>query len=115
VNFGERGTPFKEAERRYTELERQHEAGSISDEEFDGQLKELMVQDQEGRWWAKSRKTGQWHSYDGASWVPGTPPGQRPSPTPARTTNRNVLGKVLAAIAWIVGFAIAFAACQALL
>jgi len=34
-----------------------------------------MVQDAEGRWWAKHRETGAWHYYDGSTWVRGTPPG----------------------------------------
>jgi hypothetical protein len=36
----------------------------------------MMVQDAEGRWWAKHRETGEWHYYDGNAWVRGTPPGQ---------------------------------------
>ena len=50
---------FQEADRRYAELKRQLDARSISPEEFDAQLRQLMVQDDEGRWWAKSRKTGE--------------------------------------------------------
>jgi hypothetical protein len=34
-----------------------------------------MVQDDEGRWWAKSRQTGQWHYYYNNGWIQGTPPG----------------------------------------
>ena len=34
-----------------------------------------MVQDSEGRWWAKHRKTGEWNYHDGETWVRGTPPG----------------------------------------
>lgn len=37
-----------------------------------------MVQDAEGRWWAKHRETGEWHYYDGNAWVRGTPPGYQP-------------------------------------
>jgi hypothetical protein len=65
---------FREADRRYAELKGQHEAGSISDEEFDAQLKQMMVQDDEDRWWSKSRNTGEWHYHDGSTWVRGTPP-----------------------------------------
>src|ERR671916_1035164 len=72
---------FREVERRYAGLKRQHEAGTISDEEFDDQLKQLMVQDDQDRWWAKSRKTGEWHYRDGEAWVRGTPPGYEPSPS----------------------------------
>ena len=65
---------FREADRRYAELKGQHEVGSISDEEFDAQLKQIMVQDDEYRWWAKSRNTGEWHYHDGSRWVRDTPP-----------------------------------------
>jgi hypothetical protein len=34
-----------------------------------------VVQDSEGRWWAKHRETGEWNYYDGSSWIRGTPPG----------------------------------------
>jgi len=82
--FGGHEVGFREADRRYAELKRQHEAGEISGEEFDAQLKQMMVQDDEYRWWAKSRKTGQWHYHDGSAWVPDTPPGyqQRPLTLP---------------------------------
>jgi hypothetical protein len=69
---------FQEAERRYAEIKRRHEAGSLTKEEFDKQLKELMVQDEEGRWWVKSRTTGEWHYHDGTAWIKDTPPGYEP-------------------------------------
>jgi len=72
---------FSEADRRYAELKRRHELGDLSAEEFDEQLRELMVQDEEGRWWVKSRRTGEWHYNDGTDWRRGTPPGYRSSTT----------------------------------
>lgn len=63
---------FGEADRRYAELKRQHDTATVSDEEFEEQLEQLMVQDDEGRWWARSLDTGEWHYYDGAAWVQGT-------------------------------------------
>jgi TIR domain len=69
---------FQEADRRYAETKRRHEAGTLTDEEFDEQLKELMVQDEEDRWWVKSRTTGEWHYYDGTAWIKDTPPGYEP-------------------------------------
>ena len=92
MDFREREVDFREAERRYAELTRQRNAGEISDEEFDAQRRRLMVQDDEGRWWAKSRMTGEWNYREGDTWVPGTPPGYQevvPEPTtdssPAQT------------------------------
>ena len=89
MDFRERKIGFREADRRYAALKRQHEAGTISDEQFDAQRRRLMVQDNEGRWWAKSRRTGEWHYHDGNSWVRGTPPDyQRPPPTPPLAAER---------------------------
>ncbi len=66
---------FKEAERRYAELKRQFDAGTISVDDFNAERQRLMVQDVEGHWWAKSPNNDEWNYYDGSSWVPSTPPG----------------------------------------
>lgn len=66
---------FQEADRRYTEITRRQETGSLTREEFDEELKQLMVQDEEGRWWAKSRTAGEWYYHDGTTWIKDTPPG----------------------------------------
>jgi hypothetical protein len=65
---------FQEADRRYADLKRQRDAGELSAAAFDAQLQELMIQDLEGRWWAKSRSTGEWHYHDDNGWVRETPP-----------------------------------------
>ena len=99
---------FHEADRRYAEIKQRHEAGNLTDEEFDEQLKELMVQDQEDRWWVKSRNTGEWHYYDGTAWIKDTPPGYEPpqggqSITPARasTSPRTILLRWLVPVAFV--------------
>ncbi len=94
MDFRGREESFQEADRRYNELMRQRDAGSISDQEFDAQRRQLMVQDAEGRWWAKIGKSGEWHYRDGSAWVRGTPPGYQvtepistePISSPAQTT-----------------------------
>ncbi len=94
MDFRRREVNFQEADRRYAELARQRDAGSISDEEFDAQRQQLMVQDDEGRWWAKLGESGEWHYHDGSTWVRGTPPGYQvtepistePISSPAQTT-----------------------------
>jgi hypothetical protein len=75
VDFRERAIDFREADSRYAELKRRLDAGTISTEEFDAQRGRLMVRDDEGRWWAKSRNSGAWNFHDGSGWVRGTPPG----------------------------------------
>ena len=78
MDYREREIDFREADRRYAELKDQLDAGTLSTEEFDAQRRRLMVQDDEGRWWAKSRKTGEWNYHDGSAWHPGIPPGYQP-------------------------------------
>ena len=70
---------FEEVDRRYAQLKQRHQAGEITQEEFDEQLKRSMVQDERGRWWSKSRKSGEWHYKDGNDWVRATPLGRQHS------------------------------------
>ncbi len=81
MDFRESAIDFREADRRYAELKGQLDAGTISAEEFDAQRRRLMVRDDKGRWWAKSRNTGVWNYHDGSNWVRGTPPGYGPPGT----------------------------------
>jgi hypothetical protein len=81
MDFREREINFREADRRYAELKRQLEDGTISAEEFDAQRQQLMVQDDQGRWWAKSRETDEWNYHDGNGWVRGTPPDYQETPS----------------------------------
>src|SRR4051812_6852620 len=86
MNFEDREISFGEADRRYSELKRQFDAGIINTEEFDAQRRRLMVQDDEGHWWAKSRDSGEWSYHDGRAWVRATPPGyQTPRMPPAES------------------------------
>ena len=77
MNFKVREMSFEEADRRYAELTRQHDDGSISDDEFDAQRRQLVVSDDEGGLWAKIGKSGDWHYRDGGAWVRGAPPRHR--------------------------------------
>jgi hypothetical protein len=80
---------FHQADRRYAEIKRRHEVGTLTDKEFDEQLKQLMVQDQEDRWWVKSRSTGEWHFYDGTTWIKDTPPGYEPLQAASRVPSHS--------------------------
>ena len=50
---------FQEADHRYVDIKRSYESGGLTQEELDEQLEQLMVQGEEGRWWAKSRSAGE--------------------------------------------------------
>lgn len=74
---------FAEVDNQYNSLRQQWQAGTLTAEAFDEALKGMMIQDEQGRWWAKARDTGQWNFYDSASqaWVPATPPSTAPQPS----------------------------------
>jgi AGZA family xanthine/uracil permease-like MFS transporter len=92
VDFEERQISFQEADRRYAKLEHQRDAGEIDDARFDAELQRLMVQDDEGRWWAKSRETGDWQYNDGNDWTRGTPPGYQSPPQPGTAASDEASG-----------------------
>ncbi|MGH2458428.1 MAG: RDD family protein, partial [Chloroflexota bacterium] len=79
-------------EQSYLQLKKLYAAGSLSAEAFDVQLKEMMVQDDAGRWWAKSRESGVWHYHDGQDWIEAVPPARAevtaPDPAPDQTADR---------------------------
>ena len=78
MDFGTEPNPdFEKVDRRYAHLKHLHETGGLTEEEFDTMLMRSMVQDQAGRWWTKSRKSGEWHYHDGSAWVKGNPPRHR--------------------------------------
>jgi hypothetical protein len=75
---------FQEADRHYDALKQQYRSGNLSAEQLDRQLKELMVQDRDGNWWSKHEETGEWHYYDGNTWVQRNPPDDEYEPTSSR-------------------------------
>jgi hypothetical protein len=108
TEFEDQGVDFREVDRRYAELKQRQESGGLTQVEFEEQLKQLMVQDEEGRWWVKSRRTGDWHYYDGTTWIKDRPPGYEPlqggtstTPTPAPTSPRAILLRWLVPVAFV--------------
>ena len=76
---------FAQVETKYRELKREYDTGAITEEEFKAQLEELMIEDEEGKWWIIGYETGQWYYHDGEKWVQGEPPGRvavRAAPQP---------------------------------
>jgi hypothetical protein len=65
---------FSEVERQAGQLKAQYEAGALSEADFKARLQDLMVQDEQGRWWMVGYETGQWYVHDGEKWVRGEPP-----------------------------------------
>jgi hypothetical protein len=78
---GEVHMKFEEADRRYNQLKQQYDNKTLSANAFEEALRDLMIQDAQGRWWSKSRDTGEWNYYDATSkaWIRASPPVRSPS------------------------------------
>lgn len=64
---------YRLAENEYFRLRGQFDTGRLTQEQFDEKLRELMVQDEQGRYWMLGAESGKWYYYDGAKWVQGEP------------------------------------------
>lgn len=76
---------FADVDRRYAELWQMYQSGALTAAQFDQQLHAMMIQDNQGRWWAKARESGEWHYFDQTTgaWVRATPPASTPPSLPA--------------------------------
>ena len=64
---------YRHAEEEYFKLRGQFDTGRLSQDSFDEKLRELMVQDEQGRYWMLGADSGKWYLYDGTKWVSGDP------------------------------------------
>jgi len=65
---------FSQVEAEFERLKAQFEAGAFTEAEFKARLEDLMIQDEQGRWWMIGSETGQWYYHDGQKWVQSEPP-----------------------------------------
>ena len=64
---------FQRVEDEYYRLKGKYAAGRLTEVEFDHALKDLMIQDAQGRYWMVGANTGEWYVNQGD-------PGRRASP-----------------------------------
>lgn len=64
---------FQQVHTEFSQLKAQFDAQTLSEERFKARLQELMITDQQGRWWIIGYETGLWYVHDGQNWVPGQP------------------------------------------
>ena len=83
---------FRQAEDQYFLLKGQLETGRITREQFDAALKELMIQDAQGRYWMIGADSGKWYVHDGSAWVEASPPSPPRPPPPRRRGGGGVGG-----------------------
>lgn len=65
---------FRQAEQAYRKLKAQYDAGQLTEDRMRAALSDLMVQDDQGRWWVLGYETGAWYVHDGEKWIIGEPP-----------------------------------------
>lgn len=67
---------FQRTEQQIYELRQQRDAGLISEQQLDSQLRELVVLDNDNNWWMMGKDTEIWYRYDpGAQeWIVAEPP-----------------------------------------
>jgi hypothetical protein len=79
---GARTMDFARVEAEFARLKAQFERGELTEEEFKAQLEELMIEDEQGRWWILGYETGRWYVHDGEQWVQQQPPRAAPGGPP---------------------------------
>jgi len=76
----DRAAPFREVERKVNILRQRYQSGYLTRDELQNELRNLMILDDDGRWWMLGLETNRWYYYDGKDWVPATPPGYDAEP-----------------------------------
>jgi penicillin-binding protein 1C len=84
---------YDEVEQSVQVLRRRYSAGSLTRDQLQGELRKLMILDDEGYWWMIGLESDRWYKYNGKDWLPSVPPG-RTANEPASGT-----GKLLASAA----------------
>jgi len=68
-------TPFEVVERKVQVLRQRYEAGHLTRDELQNELRSLMILDDDGHWWMLGLESNKWYRYDGQTWVEAIPPG----------------------------------------
>ena len=66
--------PFKNVEKEFQQLKEEFDRKRLSEPDFKKKLKELRLQDQDGRFWTIGAQTGRWYYFDGNDWIEAKPP-----------------------------------------
>jgi hypothetical protein len=65
---------FKNVEKEFQQLRDEFNRKQLSEPDFKKKLKELRLQDQDGRFWTIGAQTGKWYYFDGNDWIESNPP-----------------------------------------
>lgn len=64
---------FRATEAQYNELKERHQRGELNAQEVKAELKRLMLQDEDGKYWMLGGKSGKWYVHDGNQWQESDP------------------------------------------
>jgi hypothetical protein len=73
-NGGTMEDQFKSVEQEFEQLRDKFRKKEISESDFKQKLKELRLQDGDGRFWTIGAQTGKWYYFDGDDWIEAKPP-----------------------------------------
>ncbi|NIV35099.1 MAG: hypothetical protein GWN58_38285, partial [Anaerolineae bacterium] len=80
---------YKQAERRFRELQTYRDRGDLDDNEFRVKVAKLMFRDTLGVFWMIDPDDGTWYCNRGATWEPGDPRVEKAAePVPSSTIRR---------------------------
>jgi len=65
---------FKNVENEFKQLRDEFKRKRLSEPDFKKKLKELRLQDEDGRFWTIGAQTGKWYHFDGNDWLESKPP-----------------------------------------
>ncbi len=66
---------FEEVEAKVKILRERYRKGYLTHDQFQGELRRLMILGENGLWWTMGIDSQKWYYYDGEQWVAATPPG----------------------------------------
>jgi hypothetical protein len=64
----------EEIKELFHDLRAKVEAGTISEDEFEAQLREFLFQDESGTYWTVGAQTQSWYRHENGDWVRASPP-----------------------------------------
>lgn len=68
-------SPYEVAEQQIQAIRQRFQAGQLTREQFQAELRKQMILGDDGHWWMLGLETDRWYSYDGREWKAGVPPG----------------------------------------
>lgn len=65
---------FLDTQEQIRSLRRLYQAGQLSRDDLENQLRQLMLLDDNQVWWMMGVETDTWYRFENNEWIPGTPP-----------------------------------------